>query len=89
MSAEADSCGNLKVLRARVFYYSEILAAHARQEGYCMECGTGPLERFVTHHVKPRSKGGTDDSTNLEIVCSAECHGKREKRSRAMYGLKK
>jgi 5-methylcytosine-specific restriction endonuclease McrA len=89
MRDDGSSCGNLKWLRERVFYYSEILKAFDRQEGYCMECGDGPLEKLVTHHIKPRSLGGTNEASNLEILCSQACHGKREKRSRAMYGPKK
>ena len=76
--------GNVAGLRARVLFYTAILEAYERQKGYCMACGEGPLEQFITHHVKPRSYGGGDETSNLEIVCSNTCHGKRENRSEAM-----
>lgn len=75
------NCGNLKALRERIYYYTEILKAHARQKGRCLLCGEGPLEKFVTHHVKPRRLGGGDNAENLEILCSHKCHGLRERQT--------
>ena len=82
-------CGDLKRLREMVYRFQEILRAYDRQRGFCMECGAGPLERFTTHHVKPRRIGGGDEAENLEIVCTGTaCHHKREARSCRVHKLR-
>jgi hypothetical protein len=43
---------------------------------FCVACGDpGHLNRLEHHHLVPRSRGGTDDETNLVTLCRA-CHGK-------------
>lgn len=39
----------------------------------CTACGS--TENLQHHHLKPRSMGGSDDETNLIILCG-ECHAK-------------
>lgn len=38
----------------------------------CEKCGTDS-QRLHVHHIEPRSEGGTDDITNLEVRCP-DCH---------------
>ncbi len=37
----------------------------------CVKCGR--LEKLVVHHIIPRSEGGRNDPSNLELLCE-ECH---------------
>jgi 5-methylcytosine-specific restriction endonuclease McrA len=44
----------------------------ARDNWICCSCGRSPKEQGVTlevDHIKPRSKGGTDDLNNLQTLC--------------------
>lgn len=45
---------------------------YARQDGCCQFCG-GAIEHY--HHIRPRSKGGSDLPENIVGVCAA-CHAK-------------
>lgn len=54
----------------------------ARDGHQCQSChvpvfvhASNPLQRAQVHHIQFRSKGGTNDHTNLITVC-AECHAK-------------
>jgi 5-methylcytosine-specific restriction endonuclease McrA len=38
----------------------------ARDNGKCKLCGKGGS---VVDHIKPRSRGGTDDKSNLRLIC--------------------
>lgn len=38
----------------------------ARDNGKCKICGKGGS---VVDHIKPRSRGGTDDKSNLRLIC--------------------
>ena len=40
--------------------------------GACLKCGTW-RERLQTDHIVPRSRGGSDDPSNLQYLC-ANCH---------------
>lgn len=40
---------------------------------FCEKCGT--KKRLTYHHKKPKSKGGTDDPSNIQILCR-DCHNK-------------
>lgn len=44
----------------------------------CSKCGAKGADlsvRLVRHHIIPRSRNGTDDENNMEVLCTA-CHGK-------------
>jgi hypothetical protein len=52
-------------------YREEILK---RDNNTCQRCGKKKQRRFLeVHHIIPRSKGGTDDPTNLITLCH-HCH---------------
>ena len=43
-----------------------------RQEGRCRGCGHDfPFRNFTVDHIVPRSRGGTDDLANLQLLCGA------------------
>lgn len=45
-----------------------------RRDGFrCRYCGARPIDgvRLTVDHIKPRSKGGTDDIENLLTACSS------------------
>jgi len=48
------------------------------QDGWrCQECGS--MDNLQVHHLKPRSRLGSDTLPNLITLC-AICHGKRHRR---------
>ena len=60
-----------------------------RDDYRCLACGRNPeSDGVVLHvdHIKPRSKGGTDDDDNLQTLC-AECNlGKGNRSDRDLRG---
>lgn len=44
---------------------------NARHVGRCNRCNK--TTRLTRHHIVPRSEGGNDDETNIELVCW-QCH---------------
>ena len=57
-------------------------AVRARDGSQCQCChipvfvsAANPLQRAQVHHMRFKSKGGTDEMSNLVTVC-AECHAK-------------
>jgi hypothetical protein len=44
---------------------------NARRVGRCNRCEK--RTRLTRHHIVPRSEGGNDDETNIELVCW-QCH---------------
>jgi len=42
-------------------------AIYERDGHKCVECGTG--ENLTLDHIRPKSKGGTDDEDNLQTMC--------------------
>ena len=52
---------------------------HARDGDRCRRCGaSGAVQRLYTHHILPRTQGGSDNPSNLMLVCQS-CHGKLER----------
>ena len=49
-----------------------------KRDGYrCVFCGA--TEKLTIDHVKPKSRGGLDDSSNLQTLC-ARCNSKKGNR---------
>jgi hypothetical protein len=45
----------------------------------CRLCqASGAVQRMFTHHIVPRAQGGSDDITNLMLVCQS-CHMRLER----------
>jgi hypothetical protein len=42
---------------------------------FCVACGVSDLVKLEHHHLIPRSKGGSDEDSNLITLCHA-CHGR-------------
>ena len=67
---------NLKKMKK---YIKDFLKKYDLIEGdvvNCAKCGrSGKIENFDLHHKVFRSRGGTDDPENLEILCR-DCHNK-------------
>ena len=48
--------------------------------GKCLLCGISAKERPLdVDHIVPRSKGGSDDKSNLQVLCSKCNRGKSNK----------
>jgi len=67
-------------MRERVEWQLTCNAIFRRDGGACRACGrevkqvsANPLTRAETHHIVYRSAGGTDDESNLVLLC-AQCH---------------
>ncbi len=39
----------------------------------CERCGEKDMRVLVRHHIKPKSEGGTDENSNIMLLC-ANCH---------------
>jgi ATP adenylyltransferase len=51
-----------------------------KESGRCALCGATKRERPLdVDHIKPRSRGGTNDSWNLQVLCSTCNRSKRDK----------
>jgi 5-methylcytosine-specific restriction endonuclease McrA len=51
----------------------------SRDGDRCRICeASGAIQRMYTHHITPRTQGGTDDVKNLMLVCQS-CHMKLER----------
>jgi 5-methylcytosine-specific restriction endonuclease McrA len=66
--------------RDRVKWALVCLSIFMRDQGRCRVCQRGvkplhgnPEQRAETHHIQYRSAGGSDDSTNLVLLCGS-CH---------------
>ena len=55
------------------------------QEGLCAGCRVGfPFRNMTVDHVVPRTKGGTDHMTNLQLLCAA-CNSMKGTRSQEEF----
>jgi hypothetical protein len=69
--------GSYRLLRAGVWW--DVLA---RDNWKCCACGRtsqGEAVRLEVDHIIPRSKGGTDDLSNLQTLCR-KCNGGKSNR---------
>lgn len=54
-----------------------------QQEGHCNGCRIAfPFRNFTVDHVIPRSRGGTDHTDNLQLLCGA-CNSQKGDRTQA------
>ena len=54
---------------------------YREQRGYCAGCAKSfELRNLELDHIVPRSKGGTDHSENLQLLCN-DCNRKKGNRS--------
>jgi hypothetical protein len=54
----------------------------------CVRCGQGPrvgCPRLDPHHIVRKSKGGSDDMANVQILCD-ECHKTKHPEKRVRFG---
>lgn len=58
-------------------------AVHNRACNKCETCGS--TQNLEVHHIKTWAKGGTNDLTNLKLLCEV-CHGKVRISNRMMEG---
>jgi len=73
-------------LKLRLGYNSKSPARHLKnhlpEKANCVDCGSEVLkegkgrQKMILHHILPKDKGGTDDPTNLVILCPS-CHKRR------------
>jgi len=52
-------------------------AIYARDGGRCVYCRCDPWRGLTLDHVKPRNKGGSNESRNL-VTCCYGCNSKRQ-----------
>ena len=52
------------------------MAVWRKTEGLCYYCGSQLPDCFETDHVVPKSKGGTDEITNL-VPCCKSCNSSK------------
>src|SRR4029078_3937321 len=57
------------IMNRRYNFYKQILHNHFGHR--CCYCGVG--DNLHIHHIRPTVLGGTDDLSNLELVCD-KCH---------------
>jgi 5-methylcytosine-specific restriction endonuclease McrA len=48
----------------------DVAAILKAQRGRCAACGTDVRDGFHVDHIQPLSKGGSNDKSNLQILCS-------------------
>lgn len=74
---EAVLSGELKHLQAREFDKRDKLWAFNKQNGICPYCRKQfDISQMHGDHIKPWSKGGITERSNLQMLC-AECNGKK------------
>ena len=57
----------------------------ASRAGICEECGA-PHASHVDHKV-PRARGGSDEPSNLQLLCTA-CHGRKSAREGSRWSAR-
>ena len=54
------------------FSQKEIEPLYTAQKGKCNGCGVKfPMRNMTVDHIKPKSRGGTERFTNLQLLCGA------------------
>ncbi len=67
-AATLSTCGKQKQTRKQL----NKIILYQRQEGYCNGCGYHfQLRNLTIDHKTPRSQGGTNDISNLQLLCYA------------------
>ncbi|MBS7805775.1 HNH endonuclease [Rhizobiales bacterium TNE-4] len=66
--------------KRRTFSSKERLAYFLQAKGHCAQCSLKitPGKRWDLDHVIPLSLGGSNDITNLQVLCQA-CHTQKTK----------
>ncbi|MBS7805540.1 HNH endonuclease [Rhizobiales bacterium TNE-4] len=66
--------------KRRTFSSKERLAYFLQAKGHCAQCSIKitPGKRWDLDHVTPLSLGGSNDTTNLQVLCQA-CHTQKTK----------
>jgi len=59
----------------------------ARDAAVCQSCGhvCGKPKEIQVDHIKAKRHGGTDDMSNLQVLC-AGCHGHKTRQEVAEHG---
>jgi 5-methylcytosine-specific restriction endonuclease McrA len=53
-----------------------------RQGGVCAACGRVPEHPELDHRI-PLDRGGTNDRSNLQVLCDRPCHLEKTRQDRA------
>lgn len=64
------SCGYNKKKRPQIRNYRKTFKElMCRYNFQCIHCGEKDVKKLAVDHIKPVSKGGTDEIKNLQILC--------------------
>ena len=55
----------------RMFTASDVLARYDAQAGRCYYCGSLLTESYTVDHLRPLSRGGTNDPDNVVVACKS------------------
>lgn len=73
--AKAEREREWRILEKLRIQASKLLPELAERDGRsCKHCGT--TEKLTVDHIVPRSRGGTNDINNLQILCRA-CNSRK------------
>ena len=60
-------------MKKHVKIYCDYFGIGEQDVLFCEHCGKGGKSGFNIHHIKYKSRGGTDDIENLMCLC-VKCH---------------